>query len=163
MSFDDVLSLRGSLAGYAYSLAHNWDDAEDLVQATLLRAWVAQDKFEAKHEGSLRAWLRRILHNVYAEPFSHPKSVRAVQLPQRFAHEPYPCAGDQRCELGEFFDALNKLSPEHQSTLLLARAGYSYGEIAASTGVALGTVKSRVNRAEAALRRALALDGVNRA
>lgn len=155
VTFADAIGLRQYLTGYAYRLTHSWADAEDLVQSTMLRAWAARESFRYEHEGALKAWLKRILFNVHVTPYSHPKSVQAVRLPQHFVHEAYPCAGSDACELAEFYDAIELLSPEHQSTLLLARAGYGYDEIAVSTGVALGTVKSRVNRAETALRRAL--------
>jgi RNA polymerase sigma-70 factor (ECF subfamily) len=59
--------------------------------------------------------------------------------------------------VGEIRRALLKLSPEHREVLLMvAAAGLSYGEAAEICGCAVGTVKSRVNRARTELRRLLA-------
>jgi RNA polymerase sigma-70 factor (ECF subfamily) len=60
-------------------------------------------------------------------------------------------------QVGEIRRALLKLSPEHRAVLLMvAAAGLSYGEAAEICGCAVGTVKSRVNRARNELRRLLA-------
>lgn len=149
--FSAAIALRTYLMRYAYSLTRSRADSEDLVQSTLLRAWIGRESFAEQHEGSLKAWLKRILYNLHVEPFSHPRSVRAVRLPQLFAHEPYPCAGEHAVALDELDCALDTLAPDRRDCFLMARAGYGYEEIAQFCGCRLGTVKSRVNRVESEL------------
>lgn len=62
---EDMLSELGPLRRYARSLARNGDDAEDLVQAALVRALERRASF--RHSGSLRGWLLAILHNVFID------------------------------------------------------------------------------------------------
>lgn len=150
---EQAMALRPRLMAYAYRLTSNKWDAEDLVQSTLLRAWRAEASFQAKHDGSLTAWLKRILYNLHVHPFSHPRSVRANHLPQMFAHEPYPCGGEDLVALSQIECAMQKLAPERRKCFLMARAGYEYAEIAEACGCRVGTVKSRVNRVAAELGR----------
>ena len=60
---DDVVALIPALRAFAWSLAHNGSDADDLVQETLIKAWAHRDKFETGT--NLRAWLFTILRNTY--------------------------------------------------------------------------------------------------
>jgi RNA polymerase sigma-70 factor, ECF subfamily len=159
MNFDDVLQLSPKLRMTAMGLTrNNYADADDLVQATLERAWRFQDKFKAEHEGSLLAWLRHIMRNCLIERKrrAYETSTTLVNLAEaENLHPAYPCAGDDYCELQEMLSAIGKLNGRGQA-LLLTRMGYSYAEVAQLQNVRVGTIKSRVNRAEAELMEALA-------
>src|SRR5215211_5113831 len=73
----DLLAQIPSLRAFAYSLIHNRDVADDLVQETLVRAWSKRDRFESGT--NLGAWLFTILRNaLYSE---HRKRVREVEDP----------------------------------------------------------------------------------
>jgi len=81
-----------------------------------------------------------------------PEGVHAAALSEKPAH-------DGRLAMGEFLVAFDQLSPEHREVLILVGAsGFSYEEAAEMMGVAVGTVKSRANRARARLAELLQLE-----
>src|SRR3954470_16440511 len=60
---DDIIALIPALRAFAWSLSHNASDADDLVQDTLIKAWMNRDKYQMGT--NLRAWLFTILRNTY--------------------------------------------------------------------------------------------------
>lgn len=161
MNFDDVLALRPALLIHASRLSFgNPADAADLVQTTLERAWKHRGSYERREhfeKGGLVGWLTQIMRNYHYD--TRCKSIaaraRAVELTDEL-HPQYPCRGEDYCRLEECFEALDSLNENQRDALVLALAGFEQPEIAALQGVALGTVKSRVNRAEQAFAQALA-------
>lgn len=139
-----------ALRAFAISLTRDVVAADDLVQDTIVKAWGNLDKF--KPGTNLRAWLFTILRNTYYS--LHRKRRREVPDPDglhagRLCEKP---AHDGRLDMTDFRKAFDQLSPEHREVLILVGAsGFSYEEVAGMTGVAVGTVKSRVNRARARL------------
>ena len=135
-----------NLRAFAVALCGDVNLANDLVQETLLKAWTNHERFEVGT--NLRAWLFTILRNTY---FSiHRKARREVrdeegQIAGRLVTQP-----DQliHLEMVDFRKALELLPPEQREALVLVGAeGFSYEEAAEITGCAVGTIKSRVNRA----------------
>lgn len=147
---DDLPGHLPAMRAFAISLCGNPSAADDLVQDTIVKAWTNIDKFQPGT--NMRAWLFTILRNTF---FSHKRKhkrevpdsdgVHASKLYEKPAH-------DGRLAFNDFRKAFDQLSPEHREVLILAGASdFSYEEVAAMTGVAVGTVKSRVNRARARL------------
>ncbi len=143
---DQMLAVVPRLRAFAISFTGNRDRADDLVQDTLLRAWSNIDKFE--RGTNLEAWLFTILRNQFHSEFRKRKhevedgdgfyAARRKTYPDQQAHLDYE----------DFRAALAKLHPDQREALLLVGAqGMSYEEAAQVTDVALGTIKSRVNRA----------------
>ncbi|MBT9246527.1 RNA polymerase sigma factor (plasmid) [Gemmobacter fulvus] len=139
-----------ALRAFAISLTRNVSEADDLVQDTIVKAWSNIDKFTVGTD--LRAWMFTILRNTF---FSHrrkrkrevadPDGIHAAGLFEKPEH-------DGRLAFNDFLGAFDQLSPEHREVLILVGAnGYSCEEAAAMMGVAVGTVKSRTNRARAKL------------
>jgi RNA polymerase sigma-70 factor (ECF subfamily) len=119
------------LRAFARGLCGRPDMADDLVQETLLKAWAAQDRFEPGT--SMRAWTFVILRNAYLTDMRR----------NRFRGE---------YDETDMHRALLTLPPERREALLLVGAGgFSYEEAAQICGCAVGTIKSRVGRARAAL------------
>src|SRR4028118_1022752 len=71
----DLLAAIPSLRAFAISLLHNSNQADDLVQDTIVRAWAAMDRFE--RGTNLNAWLFTILRNVFYS--QHRRTKREVQ------------------------------------------------------------------------------------
>jgi len=130
------------------------DNAEDVVMEAYLRAWKALPRFGGR--SSLKTWLYRIVHNC-AVDMIRSKSKGELEMsgreggnspeadiPDEQQKPPDVEAADR--ETAQMVSvALDKISPEHRATLLLRYAdGLSYTEIAAATGVSLGTVMSRL-------------------
>jgi RNA polymerase sigma-70 factor (ECF subfamily) len=147
-----------SLRAFAVSLCGQVDRADDLVQETLMKAWLNLDRFA---EGTnMRAWLFTILRNVFYS--EHRKRRREVEdadgsIVGRLAVHP---GQDGYMDLQDFRNALVDLPADQREALVLVGAsGFSYEEAAAICECAVGTIKSRVNRARNALTRALAVEG----
>jgi RNA polymerase sigma-70 factor (ECF subfamily) len=145
-----LLGLIPNLRAFAVSLCGDVERADDLVQETLLKAW---DHLESFREGTnLRAWLFTILRNTY---FSECRR-RRREVEDRDGTKASELAvhpGQQgHLDMQDFRHALNRLPPDQREALILVgAAGFSYEEAAAVSGCAVGTIKSRVNRARAKL------------
>lgn len=154
---DEILSLLPHLRAFARSLTNNQARADDLVQDTVVKAWSNIDKFT---EGTnLRAWLFTILRNIYYSDLRKRKreteDVDGV-LAARLATQPSQL---DSVELQDFRRAMASLNEEQREALILTGAsGFSYDEAAAICGCAVGTIKSRVNRARVRLAESLAID-----
>jgi RNA polymerase sigma-70 factor (ECF subfamily) len=156
---DDLIAEIPNLRAFAASLSGSVTLADDVVQDTLLRAWSNSDKFQ---EGTnLRAWLFTILRNTY---YSHyRKRAREVQDSDGLYAGRLAVAGDQvsHLELADFRKALAKLPPEQREALtMIGATGLSYEEAAEICGVAIGTIKSRLNRARTKLAELLSAEGL---
>ncbi len=143
---DDLLAAIPHLRAFAVSLTHDGNRADDLVQDTIVRAWGNIHRFQ--RGTNLNAWLFTILRNLFHT--EHRKKKREVDDPDGFYAATLKTAPDQQSHLD--FEvmriALAKLRPDQREVLLLAAAeGLPYEEIAVICGTAVGTVKSRVNRA----------------
>jgi RNA polymerase sigma-70 factor (ECF subfamily) len=149
-SRESLVATMPNLRAFAISLCGDEHTANDLVQETLLKAWANGDKFE--NGTNLKAWLFTILRNSY---FSRLRGTRreindedgaaAAQLsthPEQHGH----------MDMQDFLQALGELSADQREALLLVGAeGFSYEEAAEICGCAVGTIKSRVNRARSRL------------
>jgi RNA polymerase sigma-70 factor (ECF subfamily) len=155
---DDILASVPSLRAFAISLSGNGDRADDLVQETLLRALANIDSFQPG--SNLPAWLFTILRNLFRSDYrkrrrevedadgSYAKTLKTQ--PAQSAH----------LEFEEFRAALEKLPQDQREALILVGAsGFSYEDAAAICGCAVGTIKSRVNRARSKLSALLYVDG----
>jgi RNA polymerase sigma-70 factor (ECF subfamily) len=143
-----------ALRAFAWSLARNPADADDLVQETLTKAWSSRDRFEPGT--NLRAWLFTILRNSWYSTLARRR--REVEDEDGRHAARLIAEGNQEwsVELEALRAALDDLPPTHREAIVLVgAAGLSYEEAAEIAGCALGTIKSRVNRARARLAEAL--------
>lgn len=137
---------------------------EEVLQETLVAAWQGAARFAGR--SSLRTWLigiarRQALTAVRKKRLPRAPAAELNALP---APDPEPeaavLAGAEREEVAA---ALRRLSPLHREALVLTFVhGLSYPELAACLGVPLGTVKSRLSNARAAMRAALQSRGGER-
>ncbi len=143
------------LRAFARGLCGRPDAADDLVQETMLKAWAARDRFEPGT--NLRAWTFVILRNVFLTEMRRNRF--KGEYDEGVAERTLTTAAGQEApiHLADMHRALMTLAPERREALLLVGAGgFSYEEAAAITGCAVGTIKSRVGRARAALTALLA-------
>jgi RNA polymerase sigma-70 factor (ECF subfamily) len=139
-----------ALRAFAVSLSGHHDVADDLVQETLVKAWAAFGSF--KVGSNLRAWLFTILRNTYFSQYR--KRRREVQDVDGIASGQLSATASQgdHLDVEDFRRALAKLPAEQREALILVGAGgFSYEDAAAVSNCAVGTIKSRVNRARAKL------------
>ena len=147
---DEVVGLIPALRAFAWSLSHNGSDADDLVQDTLIKAWTNRDKFEPGT--NLRAWLFTILRNTYYTAVLRRRREVRDETGEYAGALKTPPTQDWSIAMRSLQTALQKLPIEHREALILVgAAGLSYEEAAEICNCALGTIKSRVNRARARL------------
>jgi RNA polymerase sigma-70 factor (ECF subfamily) len=147
---DDVVALIPALRAFAWSLSHNASDADDLVQDTLIKAWTHRDKFELGT--NLRAWLFTILRNTYYTAVVRRRREVRDETGKYAATLSTDATQDWSVAIRSLQTALAQLPDEHREALILVgAAGLSDEEAAEICGCALGTIKSRVNRARARL------------
>lgn len=138
------------LRAFARMLCGDRDRADDLAQETLMKAWAARDRYVAG--SSFRAWTYTILRHHY---FGQIRRQRFVgDYDESEAERILNTHGSQESRL-EATDVLRALAilpaAQREVLVLVSIGGVSYEDIAEICGVALGTVKSRIARARAAL------------
>ncbi len=155
---DDILASVPSLRAFAISLSGNGDRADDLVQETLLRALANIDSFQPG--SNLPAWLFTILRNLFRSDYrKRRREVEDADGSYAKTLKTQP-AQQAHLEFEEFRAALDKLPQDQREALILVGAsGFSYEDAAAICGCAVGTIKSRVNRARSKLSALLYVDG----
>ncbi|MDE1570517.1 sigma-70 family RNA polymerase sigma factor [Aquabacter sp. P-9] len=145
-----VLELLPALRAFARSLTRNRTEADDLVQETFLKALSNIDKFDPGT--NLRAWLFTILRNTYYTEIR--KRRRESDGLSSLAQQDTNMGPGQEWSvtLSSLKEALEMLpSDQREALVLVGAAGLSYEEAAEVCNCALGTIKSRVNRARAKL------------
>jgi RNA polymerase sigma-70 factor (ECF subfamily) len=157
---DGLLAEIPNLRAFAMSLCGKSDRADDLVQEALVKAWAAQASFTPGT--NLRAWVFTILRNVYFGELR--KRRREVEDVDGAYAATLSVSGEQdaRVDFTDFQKALAQLSPDQREVLtLIGASGFSYEEAAEICGVAVGTIKSRLNRARAKLAELLAIEAIS--
>ena len=154
---DSLVAEMGSLRAFAVSLCGDKERADDLVQETLFKAWNHLDSF--KEGTNLKAWLFTILRNTYfSERRKRRREVEDADgtYAARLATQP---AQHGHMDMQDFRAALVRLPDDQREALVLVgAAGFSYEEAAEICGCAVGTIKSRVNRARNRLAGMLGLE-----
>ena len=163
----ETLVHADALYNLAHYLTRDPNDAEDLVQETYERALRAWDRREP--DTNVKAWLFRILRNAFIsryrqelrrpalEPYDTTEEATAGTADAGSSSTPAAEPEQLRRVLsGEIEAALLTLSDDARTIILLDVEGFTESEVALIVGCAVGTVKSRLNRARAALRLKLA-------
>jgi len=160
----DFLAYADTLYNLARYLTGNAADAEELVQETYARALRGADRFEPGT--NLKAWLFRILRNTWISAYRRRRidpvvgGLDTVRPAVDGAREQWLRDDTELDRLRKLVAedierALASLSEEARTVVLLDMDGLTETEAAAVLGCAVGTVKSRLSRARAALRRQL--------
>ena len=153
---EELVRLRPSLMAFARSLCHNSAKAEDLVQDTFVKALANCETFVPGT--NLRAWLFTIMRNHYYSELR--KNWRMVEDAEGKHAARVPVRPDQEgaADLADLRRAFVHLTPDHRKVLNVLTGGASYKEASQECRCAVGTVKSRGNRARAKLRTLLDIE-----
>lgn len=143
------------LRGHALALTGAPDRADDLLQDTCERALIRWRQWNGS--GPLAAWLLRVMHNRWRDRLRAESVRRADPLPDDGPALADPPRAEEQTELEQTLVAMDALPPDQRATLLLVGVeGLSYRQAADVLEVPVGTVRSRISRARAALNEALA-------
>lgn len=151
MGREQVVELIPGLRAFARTFCHHPNDADDLVQETLMRAIASFDQFT---EGTrLKSWLFTIMRNTFSTKYRKGER-ETVGVPpnvlESLVTQPHQEWGVRSREVHA---ALMRLPESYREVLtLVVVLGESYEDTAAMCGCAVGTVKSRMNRARQRLR-----------
>jgi RNA polymerase sigma factor (sigma-70 family) len=159
-SWDDLVRQHSArVYRLAYRLTGNMHDAEDLTQEVFVRVFRSLPSYTP---GTFEGWLHRITTNLFLDMARRRQRIRFEGLGDQAVGllrdgEPTPAqAFDARHLDTDVQQALEALAPEYRAAVVLCDIeGLSYEEIAATLGVKLGTVRSRIHRGRAQLRTAL--------
>jgi RNA polymerase sigma-70 factor, ECF subfamily len=163
---EEILAHADALYNLARYLTHRPSEAEDLVQETYVHALQAWDRLVPG--SNVKAWLFRILRNLFLSRYRQTRR----GAPEDSYDTTEPGAGGPGAEASfmgdrelermrglvgaEIEGALRQLSEGARTIVLLDAEGFTESEVAHVLGCAVGTVKSRLSRARAELRRTLA-------
>ena len=147
--------------GTALRLTRSRDDAEDLAQEALVRAYEAYERFDG---ANFKAWILRIVTNLYINRYrQRQRQPHLSSIDEEGAVEPMSATAEIPDRL--LFDealgqeveaALGKVPEDFRLAVILSDIeGLTYQEIADATEVPIGTVRSRIARGRALLRRSL--------
>ena len=167
---DDAMQYAPQLYAAAMRMTRNTSDAEDLVQETFLKAYLAYETFTAGT--NLKAWLYRILTNTYINRYRklarRPQEVDLGEVEALYLYRRVASDGTREAArsaedevLSGFVDsdvnqAIEALPEYFRLPVLLADVeGFSYKEISEIMDVPIGTVMSRLHRGRKALQKAL--------
>jgi RNA polymerase sigma factor (sigma-70 family) len=144
----------------AYRLTGNKHDAEDLTQEVFVRVFRSLSTYTP---GTFEGWLHRITTNLFLDQVRRKKRIRFDALAEDAdarmpGREPDPSQAYDDTHLDDDVQAaLDALSPDFRAAVVLCDIeGLTYEEIAATLGIKLGTVRSRIHRGRAQLRETLA-------
>jgi len=150
----------GAVLYLAQRLLGNRMDAEDVTQLTFVAAWAGRETFDPQR-GTLLSWLLGIARRKVVDRLRSAARDQRITATMQAQLPPDPGQTPERIiDRLIVADELARLSPEQRRTLELAFFDdLSHPQIAAVTGLPLGTVKSHIRRGMASLRRRWEVDG----
>lgn len=149
-----LLSHVPRLRRYAQALTRHRDDADDLVQDTLVRAWAKSGLWRGVAD--MRTWLFGIMHNLHVDRLRRPR-LTLVEMDDDTPEVPVAATQGDGLGLRDLQAALDLLPIEQkQVVLLVGLEDLSYAEAAAVLDIPIGTVMSRLSRGRERLRALMA-------
>ena len=167
-AFEDLIDRhQQKVFNIAYRMCGNYDDASDMAQEALIKAYLNFDKFDGKSQFS--TWLYRVTTNSCLDQIKKNKKIPLTSLDSEIETnegstvreiESRGKTPEQELESKELSKEINEcikqLPAKHRTVIILRDInGMAYEEIAKTLNCSVGTVKSRVNRARSALKKLL--------
>lgn len=143
------------LFGFAMRLTRNKDNAKDLMQETVMRAFKSKDNY--KLNTNFKAWMTTIMRNNFINSYRKKKTRSRVLAPVKdfimmAENKTAKDSTDSTIFMKELRHLISCLSDKHRIPFEMSHQGFQYHEIAEKLGVAIGTVKSRIFFARKKLR-----------
>lgn len=150
---ENILKINGSLSNFAYSLICNKDDAEDLVQDTIVKLLGSAEKYT--EQGNFKGWAFTVMRNIFINNYrkmSNYKTVDNEVLPLENLAVYNTSTPDSLINAKEINKIIDSFPAELSKPFKMYIAGYAYQEIADKMNIPLGTVKSRIFSARTKLK-----------
>lgn len=149
LSFEDqILKLQDNLMMFALKLTANRDDAEDLLQETILKAMRNKEKYVSNV--NLKGWLFTIMRNIFINEYrraavrnttvDNTEDSYFLNLPQDSGFS----TPDGAYTLNEIEKVIQEFKDDYRIPFTMHVAGFKYKEIAEKMDLPIGTVKSRI-------------------
>lgn len=157
-----VMTLKDRVHGLAFWMLRDAEEARDVAQESLVRLWSHRERVRTD---TARSWLLRTAHNLAVDRMRRRAArpeVDGDNLVLRDEDNPDPERSAHAGQLGSAIaKALGRLSERDRSVVILREVqGLSYGEIAETLDLPLGTLKAMLHRARNRLRRELVTAGI---
>ena len=142
----ELIALREKLLKYALLMFPKREDAEDLIQETLLKALENRDKYN--ENVNFKGWLYTIMHNTFVNICKSNSYCMYQNISDNNV-----CAEIDRsveefivdsCGMEDIYKMINKLPDDYRVVILMRLAGFKYQEIADKLGISISLVKSRI-------------------
>jgi RNA polymerase sigma-70 factor (ECF subfamily) len=143
-----LITQRPALRNFAFSLTSNSEEAQDLLQETMLKALVYKDKFA--ESTNLKAWLYMIMKNTFINSYRRTiksreilqksKDVSTEQLAKNYQKNTAESVLSEK----EIMICIDALEDEYKIPFIRFYNGFKYKEIADEMDLPIGTVKSRI-------------------
>lgn len=155
---DYLIGNQEEMYQWAYRLTRNYDDAQDLLQSTLLCALKSVGMYT--EENNISGWLYTIMRNIFFNTTRHSGRCccmgkedieRMMQLGENALNDNAEIAFD----MSDIQRAIDTLDRPYKIPMSLYLSGYKYQEIAEKMGIPLGTVKSRIHASRVQLQETL--------
>ncbi|WP_257670083.1 RNA polymerase sigma factor [Parapedobacter tibetensis] len=154
-----VIQHTDSLKMYALHFTRDDEDANDLVQDTLLKAVTYYTRF--KEGTNLKGWLYTIMKNTFIN--NYRRFVKTNSLVSKsdeissanLVHSAAVNAGENKFVMEDIQEAMTALSDEYYVPFSMYFEGYKYHEISGHLQIPIGTVKTRIHVARRAMKKAL--------
>ena len=151
-----VIDIQPTLKPIAYKLTRDSEEANDLIQETLLKAISNREKFS---EGTnLKAWLYTIMKNTFITNYHRLVKRKTfidttdnLHFINSSKHITENAAGS-KLAMDEIDSAIKDLAYEYKTPFLMHFKGYKYFEIADILNIPIGTVKNRIHIARKELK-----------
>ena len=155
---DYLIGNQEEMYQWAYRLTRNYDDAQDLLQSTLLCALKSVGMYT--EENNISGWLYTIMRNIFFNTTRHSGRCccmekedieRMMQLGENALNDNAEIAFD----MSDIQRAIDTLDRPYKIPMSLYLSGYKYQEIAEKMGIPQGTVKSRIHASRVQLQETL--------
>lgn len=135
------------LRKFALRLTNNTSDADDLLQATVLRAMEKKHLFQK--DTDLFKWTSKIMFNLFVSDYRRKRKFETQYDPESYLeNESIEAPQQDQAELSQVASAMSRLSEDHKEILILVCVqGMQYQEVADMLSIPVGTVRSRLSRA----------------
>ncbi len=150
--FADLVAVQTPpLKAYALKLTRDMEDANDLIQDTMLKAFVNEDKFQSGT--NIKAWLYTIMKNIFINKYRRAMKSSVFNDPtdeQYFINSgslTHRNGGESNLVMKDIENAMKGLKDNLRTPFLMSFKGYKYDEIARQLEIPLGTVKVRIHTA----------------